>query len=64
LVEATQADAYFERDGLRRKEARASLGKKMADQGWRNAVSELQFFIARKVAGRWIYRFGTDTGRG
>ena len=24
------------------------------DQGWRNTVRELKFFIARKVAERWI----------
>ena len=31
LVVATEADAQFERDGCRRKEAGASLGEEMAD---------------------------------
>ena len=26
-------------------------------------VSELKFFMARKMAGSWIFRFGTDSGR-
>jgi len=64
LVEATQADAQLERDGFRGQQAGAGLGKEMADQGWRNAVRELKFFIARKVAERWIYRFETDAGQG
>jgi hypothetical protein len=45
LVEATQAEAQFERDGFRGQQAGAGLGKEMADQGWRNAVRELKFFI-------------------
>ena len=62
-VEATQADAQFEGDGFRGQQAGAGLGKEMADQRWRNAVGELEFFIARKIAGKWIYRFDADTGR-
>jgi hypothetical protein len=40
------------------------LGKEMADQGWRNAVRELQFFITRKIAEGWIFRLETDAGQG
>ena len=54
LVVATEADAQFERDGCRRKEAAASLGEEMADQWCGNTVGELEFFMARKLAGRWI----------
>jgi len=54
LVEATEADPQFERDGFRRKEAGASLGEEMADQRSGNTVGELEFFMARKLAGRWI----------
>jgi hypothetical protein len=54
LVKATEADPQFERDGFRRKDAGASLGEEMADQWSGNAVGELEFFMARKLAGRWI----------
>ena len=54
LVEATEADPQFERDGCRRKAAGASLGKEMADQWRGNTMGELEFFMARKLAGRWI----------
>jgi hypothetical protein len=54
LVEATEADPQFERDGFRRKDAGASLGEEMADQWRGNTVGELEFFMARKLAGRWI----------
>jgi len=54
LVEATEADPQFERDGFRRKDAGASLGEEMADQWSGNTVGELEFFMARKLAGRWI----------
>ncbi len=54
LVEATGADPQFERDGCRRKDAGASLGKEMADQWSGNTMGELEFFMARKLAGRWI----------
>ena len=54
MVEATEADPQFERDGFRRKDAGASLGEEMADQWRGNTVGELEFFMARKLAGRWI----------
>jgi hypothetical protein len=54
LVAATEADPQFERDGFRRKDAGASLGEEMADQWSGNTVGELEFFMARKLAGRWI----------
>jgi len=54
LVEATEADPQFERDGFRRKDAGASLGEEMADQWSGNTVGELGFFMARRLAGRWI----------
>lgn len=52
------ADAQFERDGFGREQAGAGLGEEMADQ-WRGdavnkLVRRLKFFMARKVAGRWI----------
>jgi hypothetical protein len=43
LVEATEADPQFARDGFRRKDAGASLGEEMADQGRGNTVGELEF---------------------
>lgn len=52
LVEATEADAQFEGDGVRGQQAGASLGEEMADEGWGNAVGELKFCIARTVAER------------
>ena len=54
LVEATEADPQLGRDGCRRKEAAASLGEEMADQWCGNTVGELEFFMVRKLAGRWI----------
>jgi hypothetical protein len=64
LVEAAQAHAQFEGDGFGCQQAGTSLGQEMADQGCGDTVSELKFFIARRVAERWIYRFGPDPGRG
>jgi hypothetical protein len=54
LVVATPADAQFERDGFRRKDAGAGLGEEMADQWRGNPVGKLEFFMARKLAGKWI----------
>jgi hypothetical protein len=54
LVVATDADAQFQRDGFGGEEAGAGLGKEMADERRGNAVGELEFFMARKLAGRWI----------
>ena len=39
------------------------LGNGAARWVWCRDGRNGQFFIARKVAGRWIYRFGTDTGQ-
>ena len=68
LVEAADADAQFERDRCGREQAAAGLGEEMADQWRGDAMNELvgmlKFFMARKVAGRWILRIGTDTGQG
>ena len=54
LVVATDAHAQFKRDGFGGEEAGASLGKEMADERRANTVGELEFFMARKLAGRWI----------
>ena len=64
LVEATQTDAEFERDRLWREQAGAGLGEEMTDQRCGPAAGELRmvFFMARRLAGRWIFRFGTDSG--
>ena len=68
LVEAAQAQAQFEGDGLGREKAGAGLSKEMADERSRETVGELlgelRFFMARKLAGRWIYRIETATGQG
>ena len=54
LVEATEADAQFEGEGFGREQAGAGLGEEMADQWSGNTMGELEFFMARKLAGRWI----------
>ena len=54
LVEAAQAEAQFERDRRGREQAGAGLGEEVADQRRGDAVSEWQFFIAPKIAERWI----------
>jgi hypothetical protein len=54
LVVATHTDAQFERDRFRREQAGAGLGEEMADQWRGDAVDELEFFMARKITGRWI----------
>jgi len=54
LVVATHADAQFQRDGFGREDAGAGLGKKMTKERRGNTVGELEFFMARKLAGRWI----------
>ena len=63
FVAAAQADAQFQGDGFERECGGAGLGEEVADQWSRKTVSELEFFMARKIAGRWILRFGTDSGR-
>jgi len=64
LVEAAQAHAQFEGDGFGGQQARTSLSQEMPDQRGGDTVSKLKFFIARRVAERWIYRLGPDAGRG
>lgn len=54
LIESADADAQFERDGFGRETAGAGLGKEMTEQRRSNTVGELEFFMARKMAGRWI----------
>lgn len=54
LVEAAKADAEFQRDGFGREDAGAGLGKEMTDERRGNTMGELEFFMARKLAGRWI----------
>jgi len=58
LVEAADADAQFECDRFGREQVGAGLGEEMADQWSGDAVGELlrelMFFMARKLAGRWI----------
>jgi hypothetical protein len=54
LVVATEADAQFQRNRFGGEEAGAGLGKKMADQRRGNTVGKLEFFMARKLAGRGI----------
>ena len=58
LVETAEAEAQFERDRFGCKQAGAGLSKEMADERSGDAVGELlgelQFFMARKLAGRWI----------
>ena len=62
-VKAAQADAQFQSDGFGRERGGAGLSQEMADQGCGKPMSELKFFMARKIAERWILRFGTDSGR-
>jgi hypothetical protein len=68
LVEAANADAQCEGDRFGREPAGASLGEEVANEWGGDAVGELlralMFFMARKIAGRWIYRIGTDAGQG
>jgi len=68
LVEAADADAQFEGDRFGREQAGAGLGEEVTDEWRGDAVGELlrelMFFMARKIAGRWIYRIGTDAGQG
>ena len=54
LVIAADAEAQFEGNGLGQEDAGAGLGEEVTDQGWSETVGELEFFMARKLAGRWI----------
>lgn len=56
---AAEADAQFGGDCGGRKVAAPGLGKEMADQRSEDTVGELEFCMARKMAGRWILRFET-----
>ena len=68
LVEAAQAQAQFEGDRFGREKAGAGLSEEMADERSRETVGELlgelRFFMARKLAGSWIYRIETAAGQG
>ena len=65
MVETAQADAQFEGDRLWPEQAGAGLGEEMSDQRGGTAAGQLrmEFFMARKIAGRWIFRLATDSGR-
>ena len=67
-VAAADADAQCECDRCGREQAAAGLGEERADQWRGDAVNELvgrlTFFMARKVAGKWILRRGTGAGQG
>jgi hypothetical protein len=58
LVEAAEADAQFEGDRFGHKQAGAGLSEEMANERSCKTVDELlgelEFFMARKVTGRWI----------
>jgi hypothetical protein len=54
LVVATHTDAQFKRDGIARKDAGAGRSKEMTDQRRGKTVGELEFFMARKLAGERI----------
>ena len=62
LVEAADTDAQFGGDCCGRTVAATGLGEEVADQWRGDAVGELEFFMARKMAGRWILRFETAPG--
>ena len=64
-VETAQADAQFKGDGLWLEQTRAGLVEEMSDQRGGPAAGQLrmEFFMARKGAGRWIFRFETDSAR-
>jgi hypothetical protein len=58
LVAATKTDAQFEGDCFGREPAGTGLGEELSDQRRGDTVGEWQFFITRKVAGRWILSLG------
>lgn len=64
LVETADTDAQFGGDRCRRKVAATGLGEEVADQWRGDAVGELEFFMARKMAGRGILRFETAPAQG
>ena len=64
LVDRADADAQFECDGFERQQASTGLGEEVADEWGVDAMGEWNFFLARKRAERWIYRFETATGQG
>lgn len=63
LVEAAQAHAQFQGDGFGQEQTGAGLVEEVTDEWSAKTMGELMFFMARRVAGRWIFRIGTDTGR-
>ena len=54
LIDAAQADAQFQGERSGREPNGTGLGEEMTDQRRGDTVREWQFFITRKVAGRWI----------
>lgn len=58
LVEAAEADSQFERDGCWGDQAATGLGEEMTDEWSGDTAGKLLwvlvFFMAWKVAGRWI----------
>jgi len=59
LVETADTDAQFGGERFGREAAGTGLGEEVADQ-WRcDAMDELEFFMARKMAGSWILRLET-----
>ena len=54
LLAAAPAEAQFQGARGGRAPAGTGLGEEMTDQRRGETVGELQFFITRKVAGRWI----------
>jgi hypothetical protein len=59
LVEAADADAQFGGERLGREAAGTGLGEEVADQRRSGAMDELEFCMARKMAGSWILRLET-----
>ena len=64
LVKAAGMNVQFEGRRLGREMSGPDWGAEVADERRGNTVGELEFFRARKRAGRWIFRFETDTGQG
>ena len=54
LIDAAQAQAQFQGQRGGREPAGTGLGEERTDQRCGDTVREWQFFITRKVAGRWI----------
>ena len=64
LVAAAQTEAQSKGPGGEVQAVRADFGQEVPDQWGRNTVGELAFFMARKLAERWVFRRETATGPG